>query len=517
MKTRLLAFLLCFVLVLSACLMTACGGKNAKVVEVTDDEARETALASFFKGIDALRHGGIVITGSVKGSATETDDAGATKTNPIDITLTLNYNDEKFDAVAEGTADGEDGRYEIYFDGTLVGLIGQGGEKEPEGEVHFLDDEVEKLPIPGLTPDEQGEYTAILDQIMTLIDFDKVAANISNATKGVIVVSTKGKNYVITASSDGLFDIALNTLNVLKESGDKTVAELLDALCGEGTSEKLLAELGEIQGTDKLVDLLPKLEAALSDLGLKVDATYDFIAKTVMGEDATGEQLKGFLLTMLGDMTLDEGIEFLFNKISEMIGTIIGSIFDSMINGAEEEEIGEGEVEPMNSADPTAAGAVDDENDGETDDELDDEEENVVPNWAMISGMIQGFLTGNVNDSFGTFFGTDKDETTGEPIPFDIAAEVEPAIAVVTALKDAIKFNVTVTCDGKLNPTAVDLTLSVDTEKFPEELEADPANVTLTLSAKIKDNVTVTPSAEMAAKIEAAKTERAREEVPAGE
>ena len=508
MKTRLLAFLLCFVLVLSACLMTACGGSK-KVVEVTDDAARETALASFFKGVDALRHGGITINGSVKGTATETDDAGAKKTNAIDLTLTLNYNDEKFDAVAEGTTDGKNGRYEIYFDGALVGTLAKDEGKDAEFEVHFLDDAVEKLPIPVLTPDEQGEYTAILDQIMALIDFDKVAANVSNATKGVIVVSTKGKNYVITASSDGLFDIALNTLTVLKESGDKTVAELLDALCGEGTSEKLLAELGEIQGTDKLVDLLPKLEAALSDLGLKVDATYDFIAKTVMGENATGEQLKTFLVTILGEMTLDEGIEYLFNLITEMISSIFDSIFDSMINGAGEEEIGEGEVEPMNSADPTAAGAVDGETDGETD------EESGAPTWAMISGMIQGFLTGNVNDSFGTFFGTDKDETTGEPIPFDIAAEVEPAIAVVTALKDAIKFNVTVTCDGKLNPTAVDLTLSVDTEKFPEELEADPANVTLTLSAKIKDNVTVTPSETMAAQIADAKTKRTP--APAGE
>ena len=511
MKTRLLAFLLCFVLVLSACLMTACGGsKNDKVVEVTEDEARETALASFFQGIDALRHGGIVITGSVKGSATETDDAGEKKTYPIDLNLTLNYNDEKFDAVAEGTSNGEDGRFEIYFDGTLVGLIGRGGEEEPDGEVHFLDEEVAKLPIPGLTPDEEGAYTAILDQIAGLIDFEKVAANVSNATKGVIVVSTKGKNYVITASSDGLFDVALNTLNILKNSGDKTVAELLDALCGEGASEKLLAELGEIQGTDKLVDLLPKVEGVLSDLGLKVDALYDLLAKTFMGDEATGEQLKAFIVTALGEMTVDEGIEYLFNMISEMLGSIIGSIFDSMFdNGAENEEIGEGEVEPMNSADPAAAGAVDGETDGETD------EESGAPTWAMICGMIQGFLAGNVNDSFGTFFGTDKDETTGEPIPFDIATEVEPAIAAVTALKDAIKFNVTVTCDGKLNPTAVDLTLSVDTEKFPEDMGADPANVTLTLSAKIKDNVTVTPSEAMAAQIADAKAKR--EPAPAGE
>ena len=504
MKTRLLALLLCLLLAASAFLMTACGTK--KTSEVTDEQEREVALSSFMKGIEAIRKGGIVFTGSLKGSSTEKNrETGALETENYDLTLTLNYNNDKFDAVANGTAGKDSGKFEIYFDGTLVGMLTLDENEVADGEVHFLDDAAAELPFPVATDDG---VSALLDQVLALIDLDKVAANISGATKDVISIKTNGKTYTVTVSSDAFFDLALAKLAILKDSGDKTVAELIDALCGEGTSAKLSAELGAIQGTDKLVTLLPKVEAALSDLGLNVNATYDFVAKIMMGADATGEQLKTFIANVLGEMTLDEGIEFVFNKISEIIGSIFQSIFQSIsdsISGNGEEEIGEGEVEPMNSAGPEAAGET-----GATGATEETGEESNAPTWAYIYGMIEGFLSGNVNDSFGTLFGTEKDETTGEPIPFDIAKEAEAAIETVTALKGAIKFSVTVTCDKKLNPTSIELTASVDTTDLPEDMidEGEVTKIDLQISAKIKSSVEVAPSTAMQAQIAAAQSAR---------
>lgn len=501
MKTRILAFLLCLLLVASACLMTACGNKKSK--EVADAEEREVALASFMQGVESILAKGVVVTGTLKGTSTEKDETGAPKTENIDLKLTLKYNNGKFDAQAEGTAGKDSGKFEIYFDGKLVGTLALDENDVADGEVHFLDDEAAKLPF---TVAADDGVVAILNQVLALIDLNKVAANISAAAKDVISIKTNGKTYTVTVSSDAIFDLALAKLAILKDSGNMTVAELIDALCGEGVSAKLLAELGAIQGSDKLVTLLPKVEAALADLGLNVEATYDFVAKTMMGEDATGEQLKAFLVNVLGDMTLDDGIEYVFKMISDMIGSIFQSIFDSMFDNGEE-ETGEGEVEPMNAAGPEATGAT-----GETgtEGEGEDDEESGAPTWAYISGMLQGLLTGKVNDSFGAFFGTDKDETTGEPIPFDISKEVEPAITAVNGVKDAIKFSVTVTCDKKLNPTSVELTASVDTSKLPEDMqeEGEAVQVELSVSADVKSSVEVVPSTAMQAQIAAAESAR---------
>ena len=118
MKTRILALLLCLLLVASACLMTACGKKNK---EVADDEEREVALASFMKGVESIRKGGVVFTGTIKGTSTDhhwNDETGEMelKTEDIDLKLSLKYNNETFDAVAEGKAGGDSGKFEIYFD-----------------------------------------------------------------------------------------------------------------------------------------------------------------------------------------------------------------------------------------------------------------------------------------------------------------------------------------------------------------------------------------------------------------
>lgn len=471
MKTRLLAFLLCLVLVLSACLMTACGSKSNKddkVVEVTDDEARETALASFFKGVDAIRNGGIVFTGSLKGSSTGKDESGQTKTEAFDLTLALNFNDGQFDAVAEGTADGESGKGEIYFDGTLIGMLGKGEGEEAEFDVYFLDDVAGKLPVPGLTPDEEGEYIEILDKVSALIDYDKVAENIAKATKDFIVIQTKGKAYVISVSSDKVFDAVLGILNTVKNSGDMKVSELIDALCGAGTWAKVVATLDKYEGTTKLSVLLPDVEALLADAGIKVDALYAFVGEMMGLTAAPGstlaDQVKETVTGLLGEMT-----------VNDAIGLIGGGNNKEADFGAED------------------AGG-----------EYEETEETMT--YEDIVATIKQYAAMTVNELGAALKMMDGEDPT--QATFDIATEIAPAIEYVTAFKEAIKFNLSVTCDKTLNPTAIDLTVTLDTTKLPEDMKADAANLTLTINAEIKDAVTVTPSEAMAAKIADAKAER---------
>lgn len=490
MKSRILALLLCLVLVASALLMTACGGKN-KLTEVADAEERTEALGGFLRGIDAIRKGGVTATGSISGYVTDKKEDGSSVREEINLNLSLNYYNQTFDATASGTADGVAGTFEAFFDGSVFAVISVEGDDEPEYEVTFLSGLTENAPIPVPVALDQ-ETAELVNQILALIDFDKVAANLNAAAGSAVSIQKNKSSYVVSVSSDALFAAAISTLNVIKGSGDKTVGELLDALLGAGTSEKLLAELGAIQGTDKLVTLIPKVEALLSDLGLNVDATYEFIAKQM--DNATVEQLKAFIEGMLGEMTLDDGIEYVYNLIVQMISSMFDSMFDSMFGGEN------GTV--------TA-------NDGQNPGEDDSEEESGAPTWAYIYGMIESFVSGKVNETFGMFFGTETDETTGEAIPFDIDAEVTPIIGYAEALKNAIQFNATVTCDKNLVPTKVSFTASVDTTGLPADMEVDPAKLTVTVNAEVKSSVTVAPSAGLQAKIDE-ETEK-QTAAPAGE
>lgn len=470
MKNRLLALLLCFVLIASLFVMTACGTK--KNSEVTDDEEREVALASFMKGVESIRKGGITVTGTLKGSSTDKDETGALKTENIDLTLSLKYNDEKFVAVAEGTAGDETGKFEFYFDGETVGMLSTEGDKT-EGDVYFLEDAAQMLPDSFAFLAE--DYSEIIDQVLALIDLDKVAANISAATKDVVSIKTNGKTYTVTVSSDAIFDSVLNTLNILKNSGDKKVSVLIDELAGEGTFAKLQATLEKYEGTDTLDTVLPDLEAALTDLGIKVDALYAFVGQFmgVTGEDV-GAQVKTMLTGMLSEMTVNDLVAMLAGKLG----------------------LGFGANEPYQSEVPGEVGATGG----------DDDDEEAALTYEDLVQMILSFADMKVNDLFAMLGAGEGDE------PFDIATETAEAIETVSAVKEAIKFNLSVTCDKKLNPTSVELTASVDTSKLPADMvdEGEVTKLDLSISAEIKSSVEVAPSAAMAAKI--ADAQSAREE-----
>ena len=471
MKNRLLALLLCLVLIASLFAMTACGTK--KNSEVTDDEEREIALASFMKGVESIRKGGITVTGTLKGSSTDKDETGALKTENIDLTLSLKYNNEKFVAVAEGTAGDETGKFEFYFDGETVGMLSTEGDKT-EGDVYFLEDAAQMLPDSFAFLAE--DYSEIIDQVLALIDLDKVAANISAATKDVVSIKTNGKTYTVTVSSDAIFDSVLNTLNILKNSGDKKVSVLIDELAGEGTFAKLQATLEKYDGTDTIASILPDLEAALTDLGIKVDALYAFIGQFmgVTGEDGedVGVQVKAQLTVALSNMTLNDVVVMLAGKLG----------------------LGFGANEPYQSEVPGEVGATGG----------DDDDEEAALTYEDLVQMILSFADMKVNDLFAMLGAGEGDE------PFDIATETAEAIETVSAVKEALKFNLSVTCDKKLNPTSVELTASVDTSKLPADMvdEGEVTKLDLSISAEIKSSVEVAPSTAMAAKIAAAQSAR---------
>ncbi|MBP5427694.1 MAG: hypothetical protein J6Z04_00190, partial [Clostridia bacterium] len=275
MKKRLLAFLLCLILVVSSFLFTGCGKKEK---EVTDPEERETAIAGFIKGVEALRNGGVVATGSVKGFSTEKDGTR----NDVDISLTLNFNNGKFQAVATGTADGNAGTYELFFDNEVFASLSTEDGKT-EADVDFIDEDLAKSSFGSRLKDEDGDFSTLIDQILALVDVDKLAAKINAASAELVVIKKTKSGYKITVSSDAIFDVVLATLNTLKNSGDKTVAELIDELAGAGTFEKLKTELEKHSGTDLVSSMIPDLEALLADAGLNVNAAYELAGRTFLG------------------------------------------------------------------------------------------------------------------------------------------------------------------------------------------------------------------------------------------
>ena len=515
MKTKLLALLLCFVLVASLFLMSACSfGKKkgsseteaeatAAAVEVTDAQARQVALAAFLKGINAIRKGGITFTGTLKGTsiekvdkdeyeneneapAAEGTEADEFKTENFDLALTLKYNDEKFDAIASGTAGDDTGTFEAYFDGELFAILSAEG-----GEVYFLEDAAEMIPFgvgAMISAGEDGDYTAFVDQILTLIDFDKVAANVNDKAQGIFVIKTTGTTYTVTFSSDALFDVAAGIVNILKDSGDKPASALFDALLGEGSFAKLQETLEKFDGTDTLDTVLPEVEQVLTDLGIKVDALYEFIAPffgvTATEEATAGAQMKAMATGMLSEMTINEAISMAEQKIGALFGG----------NKKQAEYV---TVEPYQSAGPDAepAAAAEEQN----------EEEGGLTYDAIVA-MVLGYAEMNVNDLVASLIKKND---------FDIATEVAPASGYIDALKEAIKATVSVTCDAQLNPTKIDLSLVIDTTNLPEEMqeEGELTQINLTINAEIKANVDITPSEGMQAQIATEKA--ARNAVPA--
>ena len=207
------------------------------------------------------------------------------------------------------------------------------------------------------------------------------------------------------------------------------------------------------------------------------------------GEDAAN-QVKATLTGMASDLTIDDAIALATEKVTQMIG----SMFGGEKNAPESQS-----VEQYQSAAPGAEL----EGEGES---SESEEPQMELNYASIVGMIMNVAEMKVNDAIAAL---NKVES------FDISTETDPVIAEMTGLKAAVKCNLTVTCDARLNPTKVDLTASIDSSKLPADMqeEGESQNFTLTVSAEITPSVEVAPSAALQAKINEVKEERAK--VPA--
>ena len=501
MKTKFLAFLLCLILVASSCLFAGCGKKNEEK-EVVAAEERTATLASFFKGMEELRKTGIVFTGTVKGSETAKD--GTVK--PIDLTLSLKYFNQTFAAIASGKVDGGSGTYEVFFDGSVLASLDQTVGKETEYDVDFVEDALKKIPALGTGTSEDGAFSALSDQIVALIDLDKVAAKLEPASSGIVVIKKSGSTYTVTVTSDAIFDAALSVLNTVKGSGDKKVSELFDALVGAGSFEKLMTELEKYSGSDKVSTLVPVIEAQLADCGVKVDSVYEFVGKLITNTECTADQVRGLLYSYVGEMTIDDALALGTSKanksaddpadvttdgegVSEGEGTLYGEdgTVGEAYEGGDEEGYGFGD-EDAAEEDIAAEGA------GMFDELTYD---GLVAMLAQFAGM-------KVNDLLAAYVAPD----------FNLDATLTPVIAKVEACKQAINCTLSVTCDKKLNPTEIALNLSVDTTKLPADFEADPATVTMEIKAEVKSSVTVAPSAALKAKIE---EEAAKRTAPAAD
>ena len=461
MKNRLLAFLLCLILIVSSFLFTGCGKK--KETEVTAPEERQAALAGFLRGVEALREGGIVFTGSLKGSSTKDG-----KESAFDLSLALNYSNKVFQATTSGIADGKNGTSELYFDNVLLATLSTEDGAEAKSDVIILDDVFGKLPALELPFDKigafpaaklqlgkDGNYSGVVDRMIGLLDLDKIAERINAAPSGVLVIMKSKSNYKIIVTSDAIFDAVIATLNTVKASGEKTVGELFDELIGVGLFEQLKAELEKHSGTDKVDTLLPNLEALLSDCGINVDAVYQYAAESIgmTGENA-GKQMQTLLQNAFAQMTVNDALALVESTVKSQL------------------HIGTESAEPLT--------------------------------YESIKEEILSFADATLNDLIVSLAGPG----------FDLSAEIDAAIANVQAIKEAVKFDMTVTCDKKLNPTNFEWNASVDGTKLPDKMKED-VNFTLNVTAEVKSAVTVAPSAALQAKIDDAKAKK--NDPPAGE
>ncbi|MBP5428380.1 MAG: hypothetical protein J6Z04_03735, partial [Clostridia bacterium] len=247
-------------------------------------------------------------------------------------------------------------------------------------------------------------------------------------------------------------------------------------------------------GTDLVSSMIPDLEALLADAGLNVNAAYELAGRTFLGltGDNVADQVRAMVNSLIGSMTVNDVIAMAFDTLYESMADFFGG-----------DSVESAQTEQYQSAAP-GVGASEGEGEGAA-------EQKPEMTYEAFIEMLLGLAGQKVNQVGAFLASMDSDEA---PAQFDVAVELAPVIADVTAVKEAIKFDLTVTCDKKLNPTELDLNFSFDGSKLPEDAKED-VNVTLNVSAKVKSSVTVAPSAELQAKIDDAKAKK--NAVPAGE
>jgi len=540
MKTRLLALLLCLVLVASALLMTACGGSKkddstdaatdaatspaadkgtaaatgsgaapADTAAVTgngdtaeEEAARAAALGNFLKGIEQASEGGIAFTGTIKGTHTFTNHNWETNTDErqtetIDLNLALNYFQYVLDATMSGTVgDGDNVDVEFFYDGELVAVYSNTPEEEegPAYEVYFLEDVLSDFSgaadLPSLVmTDTDADFAASMEEFAKLFDYDKLGVSANALTKNVLVFEQVNENtYKVSFVSDKVFDAALNLLNVVKANKDGTVGELIDALFGAGTVDKIKAELDKYHGSDKLKDILPDLEKTLGDLGLKVDDAYAYAADLfnqftgATGEEAMdGEGMREMVISLCAELTVNDAISMAVSMSAgfgdddegwEDDGYGWDDDYGWEDDGEEEEYEYQGAVDRLESAMPgmpTIPGLVSPMGeDGEM-------------TYESIKASVVAFMDVKVSD-LALLMGVE-----------DIGAIVDMGISYVTAFKEAFKVEASVITDKDFVPTEATLTIKIDTTKLPAEMEVDPTVLTIECKAEIKSTLNVAP------------------------
>jgi len=479
MKHRILALLLCLVLISSALFLTACELGSSKTEKDGEVEVTASKLGSFIAGVDKVRKGGLTADMTIKETIS---DSGWTKV--VNTSSKLKYNNGRFTLAETGkikyTYSGDTQEYdytgETYFDGSVFATMTASNGKLYK-EIYLLDEEVDDLRdefasseetawIADLLGGEGFDALPWLDSVLGLIDFAKAAELVLPSLGGRFKMEKKDGAYLVTFDSDAAVDAEIALLNTVKKNLNGKASDLFDALLGTGKFAGLKTELAKYHGSDRFSDLLPKLETALADSGLNVDGVYDFFAAKVNenrsdSDKMTGKQLKQKLLDKCGEMTVNDVIAL----------------------GAEEIDL-EGHFDPK-----TGEFVF---------------QEDVSPTYDDILAAVNAFEGWTAKQAIGLMTGNGEnwDKINAEGKRIDIADIIDDAVSEANEYKEAYNAKVTVTCDGKFVPTAVSETVSINTAGMDDD---GVTVATLTLTAEVKSDVTVEPSAILQAEIDKVK------------
>ena len=180
-----------------------------------------------------------------------------------------------------------------------------------------------------------------------------------------------GDTTTISLSLSDLIDKMIETLDKWIALDGKTIRQAIDALAGEGTTEKILTILDSIHGTDTVEALMERLDTELKKFNLSVDDAFliaadminvilaanpkdDKITDAFNGifnnsfkDSVTADSLKTFFLAHFGKMTVNNVLAMLTKDPSityeALVGTIKGAVDTVTINellgaGDKEEE-----------------------------------------------------------------------------------------------------------------------------------------------------------------------------------
>lgn len=424
MKTKLLAFLLCLVMLGSVCLLTACGvgGNSSDTTTDATTEAPATEapasypeVASLLKGVDAVRKSGMTFTGSFTVPAED-----------VDYSMNGDYLAGKFRVLTEDKCldEGEYDKYETVFDGAGFYWLNEWGDERYSdddfdavivGDMldYALDDKMVTVFTALFSPSslfslDKVDYTKVFDKLVSRIDLDDVAELIGPLVSKISPSQNADLTYTASFTSDAFFAAVEADLKDAKAIGEKTVEALFDSVVGNGAFAQIKTVLNQYNGTDKVSDLIPAVESALAESGIQANDVYDLVAEYIPAE-ITGEQIRALLTEKLADWTIDDAISYALAMA-------------------------------MDSEFPTDA-----------------EGSGATLNYAAVLGMIDQYAGAKLNELIKTATG------------YNAVEMIDTAITVLNVCKKVCRFQLTFDFDREFVPTKMNQTFSIYADEIPDQ------------------------------------------------